>query len=192
MKQQKRHTKSAKQAKDKSKYLSWWFIVPVCAYCLWEMDISRRTLYELEWWWLIVFAIIGFTVGIVRLIKDTEIIWNWKEYLGGVVYSLIHSVGGVIIFLLFYSVIELANYYIPSNRPYYDESATVLNKNYYFGSYRSQTHYDVECQFEKEQIGIQLINDHELYDLSQIGDTIIFTIQNGFFNIPVIKDFSKQ
>lgn len=84
MKQQKRHNKPAeKSAKDKSKYLSWLFIVPACAYILWFWHIDNKTLFEPEWWWLIVFAIIGFAVGIIRLIKDKEIVWNWKEYLGG-------------------------------------------------------------------------------------------------------------
>lgn len=101
MKQQKRHNKPAeKSAKDKSKYLSWLFIVPACAYILWFWHIDNKTLFEPEWWWLIVFAIIGFAVGIIRLIKDKEIVWNWKEYLGGIFYSLIYSVGGVIVSLL--------------------------------------------------------------------------------------------
>ncbi len=191
MKQQKLHIKSAKPAKDNSKYLSWWFIVPACAYYLWGLEISRKTLYEPEWWWLIVFAIIGFAVGIVRLIKDKEIVWNWKEYLGVFPYSLIHSAGGIIISLLLNSVVILANYYIPTSHPYYEESATVLSKNYYSG-YRTATHYDVECQFEGEKIGTKLINYSEFYDQAKPGDTYIFTLQNGFFNIPVIKDFSKQ
>lgn len=193
MKQQKRHrpTKTGKSAKDKSKYLSWLFIVPACAYLQWVWHINRETLSELEWRWLIVFAIIGFAVGIVRLIKDKEIVWNWKEYLGGFFYSLIHSAGGVIIFLLLSSVVILANYYIPTSHPYYEESATVLSKNYYSG-YNTAVHYDVECQFENGKIGTKLINDSELYDQAEIGDTIIFTLQNGFFNIPVIKDKAKQ
>lgn len=37
-----------------------------------------------------------------------------------------------------------------------------------------------------------LINDYRLYDQAQTGDTYIFTLQNGFFNIPVIKDKTKQ
>lgn len=78
-----------------------------------------------------------------------------------------------------------------SSRPYYEESAIVLSKNYFSG-YKTSEHYDVECQFKKEQIGTQLINDYELYNQVQIGDTVIFTLQNGFFNIPVIKDKTKQ
>lgn len=130
-------------------------------------------------------------IGIIRLIKDKEIVWNWKEYLGSIFYSLIYSVGGIIVSLLLKSIIVLVNYYIPSSRPYYEESAIVLSKNY-FNGYRAAEHYDVECQFEEEQIGTQLINDYELYDQVQIGDTIIFTLQNGFFNIPIIKDKTKQ
>lgn len=162
----------------------------LCIYLVvWHID--NKTLFEPEWWWLIVFAIIGFAVGIIRLIKDKEIVWNWKEYLGGIFYSLIYSVGGVIVSLLLKSIIVLANYYIPSSRPYYEESAIVLSKNYFSG-YKTSEHYDVECQFKKEQIGTQLINDYELYNQVQIGDTVIFTLQNGFFNIPVIKDKTKQ
>lgn len=193
MKKKKHHksTKPSKPAEDNSKYLSWWFIVPACAYFLWGLRIYKNTLFEPEWWWLIIFAVIGFTVGIIRLVKDKEIIWNWKEYFGGFFCSLIHSVGGVIIFLLLCSVIVLANYYIPSSRPYYEEPATVLSKNYYNG-YRTAIHYDVECQFENGEIGTKLINNSELYDQADIGDTFIFTLQNGFFNIPVIKDRNKQ
>lgn len=51
MKQQKRHNKPAeKSAKDKSKYLSWLFIVPACAYILWFWHIDNKTLFEPEWW----------------------------------------------------------------------------------------------------------------------------------------------
>lgn len=72
MKQQKRHNKPAKKkqsAKDNAKYLSWLFIVPACAYLLWFWHIDNKTLFEPEWWWLIVFAIIGFAVGIIRKSK---------------------------------------------------------------------------------------------------------------------------
>lgn len=190
-KKHRKPTKPSKPAGDNSKYLSWWFIVPACTYSLLCLWINGKTLFEPEWWWLIMFAVIGFTVGIIRLTKDKEIVWNRKEYFGGFFYSLIHSVGGVIISLLLCSVIILANYYIPSSRPYYKEPAIVLSKNYYSG-YRTATHYDVECQFENEKIGTKLINDSELYGQANTGDTLIFTLQNGFFNIPVIIDKTKQ
>lgn len=194
MKQQKRHktTKKGKSAKDSSKYLSWSFIVPACAYLLWVLRIYKKTLFELEWRWLTIFAIIGFAVGVIRLVKDKEIIWNWKEYLGGFFYSLIHSVSGIIVFFLLCTVVVFTNYYIPSNRPYYEEPAKVLSKHF-SNYYRDVTpHYNVKCQFKNERIGTRIINNHKLYDQAQIGDTYIFTLQNGFFNIPVIKDKAKQ
>ena len=52
--------------------------------------------------------------------------------------------------------------------------------------------YTVYVYFEDGKIGIRRFNGSELYDQAQPGDTVIFTLQNGFFNIPVIKDKTKR
>jgi hypothetical protein len=82
------------------------------------------------------------------------------------------------------------NYYIPINNPYYNETATVISR--YTGiSSVGISHY-VKFNFEDGKIGIRRFNGSELYDQAQPGDTVIFTLQNGFFNIPVIKDKTKR
>ncbi len=82
------------------------------------------------------------------------------------------------------------NYYIPTNKPYYNETATVISKYSEISSV-CIGHY-VKFNFEDKNIGIRRFNGSGLYDQAEIGDTIIFTLQNGFFNIPVIKDKNKQ
>ena len=47
--------------------------------------------------------------------------------------------------------------------------------------------------FENEKIKDKNIGVSEtLYNQAELGDTYTFTLQNGFFNIPVIKDKARQ
>lgn len=183
--------KPMKPSKDKYQWLYWLFAIPVIAFCVWAMQIECITIFDIQGWWLILCLILGFTIGIVRLARNKEIVWNWKEYFGGIVYAIIHSVGGLIFGVLVIFAIELMNYYIPTHHPFYNETATILCKEE--GNYRTGREFRVEFDFENEKIGsLNLRVDIPFYNQAEPGDTYIFTLQNGFFNIPVIKDKVKQ
>lgn len=192
MKKKRLHkpTKAVKPAKDTSKHLSWWIILPAFAFISWGMEIGNKTIFDYDWWWFILCFIIGFTVGIVRLVKDKEIVWNWKEYLGGFVYSITYSAFGIITGLFVIYGIEIGNYYIPTDHPYYNEPATVLGK-IHSGSRYLNTYY-VEMKFENKKFGTQTLSGYGFYNQAEKGDKYILTLQNGFFHIPVIKDKAKQ
>ena len=83
--------KKVESSETTSKYLSLWLLLPILFFCRWGIKINQNTLIEVGWWWYILCAIIGLAIGIIRLIRDKEISWNWKEYLGAVFYSFIHS-----------------------------------------------------------------------------------------------------
>ncbi|WP_065219107.1 MULTISPECIES: hypothetical protein [Butyricimonas] len=187
MKQQKRHRAFEKPV---LKPLSWSVALSILVYIAWASNINCKTIFEFNQWWLIIGSVIGFAVGIIRLIKDKEILWNWKEYFGGLYYSAVHACFGCLIGLFLFGSVEIMNYYIPTSHSFCNETATITGK--YIGGNRSIVHY-VTFHFENEQLGKQnLQSDSDFYNQATPGDKYIFTLQNGFFNIPVIKDKNKQ
>ena len=185
MKQQK----NTKLNKNKARRLYWLSFIPVIGICRWGADIENDTLTQANVdLWYIPFAIIGLAVGVIRLVRDKEIVWNWKEYLGGTFYALIHSVIAMLIATVAFCIIFMLNFYIPTNHPNYEETATVINKSY---NRRNYYRYHITFQFENEEFkneGIRV--DRTLFNQIEIGDTCTITFQNGFFNIPIIKDKS--
>lgn len=177
--------------KNKAKQLYWLLAISVIGFCLWALEIGNDTLTEGSFnLWYIPFAIIGLAIGIVRLIRDKEIVWNWKEYLGGVFYAFIHSVIAMLIATVIFCVILILNFYIPTNHPCYEETATVINKSSYVRK-SSYDRYNINLRFENEKIDNEIISvDKALFNQIESGDTCIFTLQNGIFNFPVIKDKS--
>lgn len=110
MKQQK----NTQPRKNKEKQLYWLLAIPVIGFCLWALEIGNDTLTEESFnLWYIPFAIIGLAIGIVRLIRDKEIVWNWKEYLGGAFYAFIHSVIAMLIATAIFCVIFIYRLIIP-------------------------------------------------------------------------------
>lgn len=150
-KRAKKYCKKVESSESTSKYLSLWLLLPILFFCRQGIIINQNTLFEVGWWWYILCAITGLAVGIIRLIRDKEIIWNWKEYLGAIFYSFIHSAMGLIIGVLLIFGVEIANYYIPSEYKYYNESATIINKDF-SSLYRAGLHFDVEFHFENKDL----------------------------------------
>lgn len=71
MKQQK----NTQPNKNKARRLYWLLSILVIGFCLWELEIGNDTLTEESFnLWYIPFAIIGFAIGIIRLIRDKEIV----------------------------------------------------------------------------------------------------------------------
>ena len=186
-KRAKKYCKKVESSESTSKYLSLWLLLPILFFCRQGIIINQKTLFEVGWWWYILCAITGLAVGIIRLIRDKEISWNWKEYLGAIFYSFIHSAMGLIIGVLLIFGVEIANYYIPSEYKYYNESATIINKDF-SSLYRAGLHFDVEFHFENKELGVIAIDfGNDFYKQAEIGDRYNITFQNGFFNIPIIK-----
>lgn len=155
-------------------------------------EIGNDTLTEESFnLWYIPFAIIGLAIGIIRLIRDKAIVWNWKEYLGGAFYAFIHMVIVMLIATTIFGVISILNFYIPTNHPNYEETAMVINKSFHGKRTRSYSRYNITLRFENEKIDNEVIGvDKALFNQIGLGDTCTFTLQNGFFNFPVIKDKS--
>lgn len=190
MKQQK----NTQPNKNKARQLYWLLFIPVIGFYRWALEIGNDTLTEESFnLWYIPFAIIGLAIGIIRLIRDKEIVWNWKEYLCGALYAFIHSVIVMLIATTIFGVISILNFYIPTNHPNYEETATVINKSFHGNRTRSYSRYNITFRFENEKIDNEVIGvDKALFNQIEPGDTYIFTLQNGFFNFPVIKDKTKQ
>lgn len=92
-----------------------------------------------------------------------------------------------------FGVILILNFYIPTNHPHYEETATVINKSFNGRRTRGYSRYNITLRFENEKIDNEVIGvDKTLYNQIEPGDTYIFTLQNGFFNFPIIKDKTKQ
>lgn len=183
--------KKVESSETTSKYLSLWLLLPILFFCRWGIKINQNTLIEVGWWWYILCAIIGLAIGIIRLIRDKEISWNWEEYLGAIFYSFIHSAMGLIIGVLLIFGVEIANYYIPSEYKYYNESATIINKDF-SSLYRAGFHFDIEFHFVNKEFGVRTFDfGNDFYKQAEIGDRYTFTFQNGFFNIPIIKGKAK-
>ena len=115
-------------------------------------------------------------------------IFQW--WLWGSLYSFLHSLAAILTCVVIVCIVLTMNYYIPINNPYYNETATVISR--YTGTSSVGISHYVKFNFEDGKIGIRRFNGSELYDQAQPGDTVIFTLQNGFFNIPVIKDKTKR
>ena len=180
MKQQK----NTKPNKNKARRLYSLLYIPVIGFCCWGFEIGNdtltQTIYNL---WYIPFAIIGLAVGIIRLIRDKDIVWNKKEYLGGAFYALIHSVIAMLIATVVFYIIFILNFYIPTNHPNYEETAIVVNKSYTY-YIRSYSHHHITFQFENEEINDKVISvDKALFNQIELGDTCTITLQNGFFNL---------
>lgn len=190
MKQQK----NTPHNKNKARQLYWLLSIPVIGFCRWELEIGNETLTEERFnLWYIPFAIIGLAIGIIRLTRDKEIVWNWKEYLGGALYAFIHSVIAMLIATAIFGVILILNFYIPNNHPHYEETAMVINKSFNGRRTRGYSRYNITFRFENEKIDNEFIGvDKAHFNQIEPGDTYIFTLQNGFFNFPVIKDKTKQ
>lgn len=177
--------------KNKTRRLYSLLFIPVIGFCCWGAEIGNDTLTQtISNLWYIPFAIIGLAVGVIRLIRDKDIVWNKKEYLGGVFYALIHSAIAMLIATVIFYVIFILNFYIPTNHPNYEETAMVINKSYTY-NIRRYGHHHITFQFENEEINDKVIRiDKALFNQIKLGDTCTITLQNGFFNIPIIKDKS--
>lgn len=70
---------------------------------------------------------------------------------------------------------------------YYDEVATVFDKR---ESHTKTEHsFNAEFDFENDEFGNRSIRLRiGSYSQIEIGDKCIFTFQDGFFNIPVIRE----
>lgn len=101
-----------------------------------------------------------------------------------------HSAIAMLIATVIFYVIFILNFYIPTNHPNYEETAMVINKSYTY-NIRSYGHHHITFQFENEEINDKVIRiDKALFNQIKLGDTCTITLQNGFFNIPIIKDKS--
>ena len=104
MKQQK----NTQPNKNKARQLYWLLFIPVIGFCCWVLEIGNDTLTEESFnLWYIPFAI-----------------------LGGALYAFIHSVIAMLIATAIFGVILILNFYIPTNHPNYEETATVINKSF--------------------------------------------------------------
>lgn len=192
MKQQTRHNKTEKDLFDT---LYSWIILVVFVICFLDMRIEEEMICNFTWWYLF-FAIAGFIAGIICLfryekIKSKKMKKKWEKYALGFLYTIAFIIAAVVICAVITSCISLANYYIPTNKKLYTEKTVVVDK--FIGHYRGHRTYHVIFNFENEKFGEQNFNwNSDFYDQAQIGDTYIFTLQNGFLNIPVIKDKTKQ
>lgn len=194
MKERKKAMKQKKNSKaiTTTKKYSWlWIALPAIIFGVWAMDIDHHTLSDFGRPWIGACTIIGFAVGVVRLIRDKEIVWDWTEYLGAIFYTFIHSVWGFAIGLFLIYGIKTANYYIPTNHPCYKEYAIVIDKKKIPS--RVGSNYKVEVDFENEKFGIRnLWLGKGFYDSVEKGEKYMFTLQNGLFNMPVIRNITKQ
>lgn len=66
--------KKVESSENTSNYLSWWLLLPILFFCQWGIKVNQNTLFEVGWLWYILCAITGLAVGIIRLIRDKEII----------------------------------------------------------------------------------------------------------------------
>ena len=87
----KSNNETCRPDKNKARRLYSLLFIPVIGFCCWGLEIGNDTLNQtISNLWYIPFAIIGLAVGVIRLIRDKDIVWNKKEYLGGAFYALIH------------------------------------------------------------------------------------------------------
>lgn len=173
----------------KSKLDSSWFIVIVSLVCLWLMDVGNDTLYNFNPWFLS-FAAVGVIVGIVRLILDKTIVWNWKECLGGFFYVVVHLGVAMLVAALLIGGVGLINSYVPTDHPQYTVSATFKSK---YGSRYRTWNYKVVCDFDDEKLGKHPISvSRDFYKQAAPGDRYFFTLKNGGLSLPVVISMTKQ
>ena len=154
-------------------------------------EVDSNTLFRYAEGWLWASITLGSVLYIVLLAKNRAV-WEWDSYWLGCILSLISS---AIINILIIYVIEIANYSIPTDNPYYSESAMVLDKMDFDSPKYPYFYFAfVKLKFESEELGTQtLINiDEDFCKQITVGDEYIFTLQNGFFNIPVIRDGDNE
>ena len=102
-------------------------------------------------------------------------------------HSYTAAIAMLIAAVIFY-IIFILNFYIPTNHTNYEETAMVINKSY---NRRNYGNHHITFQFENEGINDKVIRvDKALFNQIKLGDTCTITLQNGFFNIPIIKDKS--
>lgn len=180
-------------AKSISNIKYWLSILLICVIARSFLSANYRTLYDEPDWWYPLFFLTGLAIGILKLKCDKEIIWNWKEYLGGAFYSFIYAMGAVLIGASLIAGMEWLNYHIPTNNPSHEEHAIILEKHYYKGGGRRSEEYIIRVNFDNEELGMRSINiSRDLYNQVQQNDECLFTIQDGCFNIPVIKEIAYK
>lgn len=166
----------------------WLIILPVCAIILSLVETHNYTLYDESDWWYPLFFLIGLIVGIVKLKRDKDIVWNWKEYLGGAFYSFLYAMGLLSAGAFLFGGIEWLNYHIPVSNPCHEEGATILEK-YYNSSYRRWSTYSIRVSFDNEKFGVRLIDvSRESYEHVRENGECRFVIQDGWLGMPIIKD----
>ncbi len=188
-----RRTGSQKKAgaKSISNIKHWLSILLICVIARSFMSANYRTLYDEPDWWYPLFFLTGLTIGILKLKCDKEITWNWKEYLGGAFYSFIYAMGAVLIGASLIIGMEWLNYHTSTNNPAHEEHAIILEKHHY--NSRRGPDYIIRVDFDNEELGMRSIYvSRDLYNKVQQNDECLFTIQDGCFNIPVIKNITYK
>lgn len=156
--------------------------------------VSDRTLYDFTQWY-ISFPITGFIVGLFLLFRhhilhSDEI--NYKDFIQWK-YSLsliwMPTVGALFISPILIGCFKMANYYLPAPYKEHYEYAKVIERHY--SSSRYDPDYVVVFHIENGKYPDPEIRVYSnFYKYAQIGSTYVVTVQRGFFNIPVIKEFT--
>lgn len=156
--------------------------------------VSDRTLYDFTQWY-ISFPITGFIVGLFLLFRhhilhSDEI--NYKDFIQWK-YSLsliwLPTVGALFISPILIGCFKMANYYLPAPYKEHYEYAKVIERHY--SSSRYEPDYVVVFHIENGKYPDPEIRVYSnFYKYAQIGSTYVVTVQRGFFNIPVIKEFT--
>lgn len=153
MKQQKRHKKPMSKIQDSLLRLFVFFCFLLLM--VWVSIVEDKTLYNFYWLY-ISFAIIGLTIGIIRFVLKYKISCRQlQQWLWGVLYSFLHSLVAILVCVIVVCMFLVANYYIPTNNPYYNKTATVISK--YTGTSKvGRSHY-VKFNFEDNKIGLSVL-----------------------------------
>lgn len=86
---------------------------------------------------------------------------------------------------------EWLNYHTSTNNPSHKEHAIILEKHHY--NSRRGPDYIIRVDFDNEELGMRSIYvSRDLYNKVQQNDECLFTIQDGCFNIPVIKNITYK
>lgn len=169
-------------SKIDSKLTSWWFILPFLVFLWWSLQISYRTLYNFNPWFII-FILAGFITGIIyALIHKTPSLSKRERLVG---YSIIFTFVAMLVCLFLTTCIEWSNYYfISNNNITYSETTWVIRK--------SSRRYTLTLDFKQKDGKQSTINvTRHFYDEISVGDKCVLTLQEGFWGIPVIKDMKR-